>query len=157
MTTLRILGLTLAFTTSALAAPAFAICGQPAQARALVQQANGQINAYRRAAGLPPLSLNGALSKAAQAHACDMVTMGRHSHVGSNGSDLRHRLRSIGYQFRTANENVGKFGKSNAADWWYNSAGHRANLLSPSIKEVGLGLALGPDQRHYWVMVGGAR
>ena len=153
MTPLRALFLALTMT----AAPAYAGCVQPAQTGALLAQAQDQVNAYRRAAGLGALPVNPTLSKTAQDHSCDMARMGKHSHYGSNGSDLVRRLKATGYRYRAANENVGKFGKSNAADWWYNSPGHRANILSKNIKEVGFGVALGPDQQHYWVMVGGAR
>ena len=139
-----------------LGAPAFAACARPADEKARIGQALADINAYRKSAGLAALSTDGKLTKAAKAHACDMAAMGKHSHVGSNGSDLVKRLRSAGYKFRSANENVGKFGKSNAAQWWYNSSGHRANMLSPKIRDVGLAVALGPDNQFYWVMVGGS-
>lgn len=158
MPLIRALSLALALSVAAaLAAPAFAKCSQPAQTKALIEQINNQINAYRRMAGLAALYMNGALMTTAQDHACDMAAMGKHSHSGSNGSDLSRRLKTAGYRFRAANENVGRFGKSNAAEWWYNSSGHRANILSPAIKEVGFGVALGADQQQYWVMVGGAQ
>jgi uncharacterized protein YkwD len=138
-------------------APALAECTQPGQAQALLSEARQQINGYRGAAGLNPLAMNGTLSQTAQNHACDMVQMGRHSHTGSNGSDLTARLQRQGYRYRYANENVGKFNRSKAAQWWYGSSGHRANMLSGKAKEMGLGVALGPDGQHYWVMVSGAR
>lgn len=139
------------------ATPSFAACAKPAKADAMVHQARAEVNAYRKAAGLAALSLDGKLTKSAQNHACDMAHMGNYSHVGSNGSGLAHRIKAQGYMFRTANENVGKFGKSNAVDWWYNSPGHRANILSSEIRDVGLGVALGANNRLYWVMVGGAQ
>lgn len=139
------------------ALPAAARCTQPDTAKALMAQAQSQVDAYRRAAGLGPLSNNTALSKTAQAHACDMAAMGKWSHTGRNGSGIADRLKASGYRFRAANENVGKFGKTNAVQWWYQSPSHRSNILSRKIKEVGFGVALGPDNQLYWVMVGGAR
>jgi uncharacterized protein YkwD len=140
-------------------APALAhsACAPPPGAAALLAEARAQINAYRQAAGLGALTDNTTLANTAQTHACDMSRMGRHSHTGSNGSDLAARLRQGGYPFRAANENVGKFNKSRAADWWYGSPGHRKNMLSPKIKEVGLGVVQGADKQFYWVMLGGAR
>jgi len=140
-----------------IAAPALAACTAPSGAKALMAEARDQINSYRSAAGLGALALNTNLSKAAQDHACDMSRMGKLSHVGANGSDLVARLKRIGYAFRAANENVGKFNQTAAAKWWYGSPGHRANMLSLKINEVGLGVVQGADRQFYWVMVGGAR
>lgn len=131
-------------------------CTMPAGAEARMAQELAAINAYRRQAGLSAVTPSKTLSKIAQAHACDMKQMGKYSHVGSNGSDLKQRLKAGGYRFRTAVENVGQFqATTGAAQWWYGSRGHRANLLSPGIREAGLGVALGADRKYYWVMVGG--
>lgn len=140
-----------------LAAPAFAACNRPSDSGPRLAQTMREINAYRLSAGLPTLSKNSKLSRTAGAHACDMARMGKYTHYGSNGSDLAHRVKSQGYRFRIANENVGKFRPTtSAAHWWYGSAGHRHNIMSPKIKDVGFGVALGADDRLYWVMVGGA-
>ncbi|MDN5788701.1 CAP domain-containing protein [Pseudorhodobacter sp.] len=147
----------LAFVLCLCAAPmaAFA-CPQPGNTGALLKQAQAEINAYRKGAGLRALSSKKQLADIAQQHACDMAGMGKHSHVGSDGSDLGGRLRSGGYRFGAAVENVGKFSPStDAAQWWYKSAGHRANILSPQISDIGLGVALGTDNKRYWVMLGG--
>lgn len=142
----------------ATASPALsANCAKPAEAKAMLAQVSAEVNGFRRAAGLPALGNDSKLSKSAQAHACDMAGQGKFSHFGSNGSDLVRRLKDVGYRFRSANENVGRFRTAKtASDWWYNSAPHRANMLSPKIDEMGLGVALGADQQLYWVMVGGA-
>lgn len=140
-----------------LAFPAAAACNRPADSGPRVAQTMREINAYRLSAGLPALSKSAKLSRTAGAHACDMARMGKYSHYGSDGSDLSRRVKAQGYRFRAANENVGKFRPTtNAANWWYGSAGHRHNILSPKIREVGFGVALGADNRYYWVMVGGA-
>ncbi|SEN01328.1 Uncharacterized conserved protein YkwD, contains CAP (CSP/antigen 5/PR1) domain [Pseudorhodobacter antarcticus] len=139
-----------------LATTAHAACTPPTQSAALLQQAADKVNGYRAAADLEPLQINPTLANTAQGHACDMATAGHLSHVGTNGSDLVRRLKAAGYAFRSANENVGQFTRSDPADWWYNSTGHRANMLSPKITEIGLGVALGADQKLYWVMVGGS-
>ncbi|RUS59272.1 CAP domain-containing protein [Pseudorhodobacter sp. E13] len=142
----------------AMANPAFsADCAKPAEAKAMLAQVTADINGYRQAAGLPALVNDKKLAKSAQAHACDMAGQGQFSHFGSNGSDLVRRLKDVGYRFRSANENIGRFRTAKtASDWWCNSAPHRANMLSPKIDEMGLGVALGADQQLYWVMVGGA-
>lgn len=149
----RIIALLLALGVTS---PASADCAQPQSTQALKAEAMLGINGYRQSAGLAALSADSKLASSAQAHACDMARQGRHSHVGSNGSDLVRRLKSAGYRFRAAVENVGKFqSTTKAADWWYKSSGHRANMLSSKIGDVGLGVALGKDGQYYWVMVGG--
>jgi uncharacterized protein YkwD len=139
-----------------MASPAMAKCVIPTNAAAQIRETRGQINAYRAQAGLPALTQNTKLAAAAASHACDMADMGKISHSGSNGSDFAHRIKTRGYKFSAANENVGTFGTGKAAQWWYNSPGHRANMLSPKITEMGLGIALGADKQVYWVMVGGS-
>jgi uncharacterized protein YkwD len=139
------------------AVPALADCVKPADEPQQIAEAFGQINAYRAAVGLKALTQNAKLTTVAANHACDMADMGKNSHFGSNGADLVQRVKAQGYKFSAANENVGKFGKSKPAQWWYGSTGHRDNMLSAKIKEVGLGVALGPDKQFYWVMVGGSQ
>jgi uncharacterized protein YkwD len=138
------------------ALPALADCLRPADASTRVAQALAEVNSYRASAGLPGLSTDRKLEKTAENHACDMARMGHYSHIGSNGSELVDRLKAQNYRYRAANENVGQFRPStSAAGWWFNSPGHKANMLSPKIKSVGFGVAVGADQKHYWVMVGG--
>lgn len=138
------------------ALPAYANCTRPADTAQRMAQTLGQINSYRQAAGLPALVQNDKLTKAAAAHACDMAQMRKMSHKGSNGSNLPRRVEAQGYRFRIINENVGDV-TSNAAvaPLWFNSRGHRANILDRGITDIGLGLANGAGNRHYWVMVGG--
>jgi uncharacterized protein YkwD len=143
-------------TLTILAAPAVAKCVTPADQPQQIAEALAQINAYRAEAGLKPLSQNPKLTAVAANHACDMADMGKNSHFGSNGADLVQRVKAQGYAFSAANENVGKFGKSKPAQWWYGSSGHRDNMLSRKINEVGLGVAVGSDKQFYWVMVGGS-
>lgn len=140
-----------------LAPPALANCVTPADQSQQIAEVLGQINAYRAEIGLKRLTQNPKLTAVAANHACDMASMGKNSHFGSNGADLVQRVKAQGYKFSAANENVGKFGKSKPAQWWYGSSGHRDNMLSPKIKDVGLGVALGADKQFYWVMVGGSQ
>lgn len=140
-----------------MASPALAVCVTPADETEKISETFKQINAYRAQKRLNPLTQNPKLTAVAAHHACDMASMGKHSHVGSNGADLVTRIKKQGYKFSAANENVGKFGESKPAHWWFGSPGHRANILSPKIREIGLGVALGPDKQFYWVMVGGSQ
>jgi uncharacterized protein YkwD len=136
-----------------LATAAHATCPPPATGAAMMQQAADMVNGYRVSADLEPVQINPTLAAAAQTHACDMAAGAGITRVGTNRADLVRRLKAARYKFSAANENVGQFSTSNAAEWWYNSPGHRANILSSSSTEMGFGVALGADRKLYWAMI----
>jgi uncharacterized protein YkwD len=110
-------------------------------------------NAQRLQAGLNPLTRNQLLESAAQAHVADMDASNRYlAHTGSNGSDPVTRIAATGYkggwvdlgngQLRTiSSENaaVGYMTPAEVVNAWMNSAGHRAAILDPYTKEIGIG------------------
>lgn len=115
------------------------------------------INQERQKNGLRPLQVATALERAAQDHACDNANQRRISHIGSDGADLRARLRRAGYRFRAANENVGNYpATTHMFAAWMSSSGHRANILDRKATELGVGVATGADNRLYWVTNSGA-
>lgn len=151
---IRLISLCFALCVTAL--PAWSACTQPADAAQRIAQTMTQINGYRQSAGLPALAPNPKLVQAATAHACDMAQMRKMSHKGSNGSTLPQRVKAQGYRFRVINENIGDVTpNAPVGPLWFASSGHKANILDRGITDLGLGLALGAGNRHYWVMVGG--
>jgi uncharacterized protein YkwD len=148
------LGLTLA-----LAQPADA-CNVPSNAKALQSEVLGQINAQRKANGLPALKLAAKLDRAAQGHACDNAARRSISHDSSDGGTLTTRLKRAGYKYRAAAENTGRgFGTgTRAVEWWMNSPKHRTNILFNRVRDVGIGIALSdaPDNKIHWVVNFGA-
>ena len=110
-------------------------------------------NAQRLQAGLNPLTRNQLLESAAQAHVADMDASNRYlAHTGSNGSDPVTRIASTGYkggwvdlgngQLRTiSSENAasGQMTPAEVVNAWMNSPGHRAAILDPYTKEIGIG------------------
>jgi uncharacterized protein YkwD len=140
-----------------LCAPAALACALPPGAEALRSAAMEQINAQRRAEGLPALTPEPRLMQAAQAHACDNAGRRVMSHQGSDGSSLRDRLRRAGYGFRAANENVamGQRSADSVVTTWMNSQGHRRNILQRGTRDMGLAVALAADGRPHWVFVSG--
>jgi uncharacterized protein YkwD len=131
-------------------------CNIPANTDGLQKELLADLNAERRAAGLRPLTLSAKLEKAAQGHACDNANRRSISHDSSDGGTLKTRLRKVGYRFRAAAENTGRgFGTpARAVDWWMHSPHHRANILFPKMREVGIGIALSdaPDNKLHWVL-----
>jgi uncharacterized protein YkwD len=116
-------------------------------------------NAERSNAGLPSLRINGQLMEAAQLHAEQMVRLGRLEHVLSGAQYPRpeDRLAAAGYQWSAYAENIA-MGQSTAAaamDSWMHSSGHRANILSTSVTEIGIGFARDSAGRPYYVQVFG--
>ena len=132
--------------------PVSARCATPARNSVDTSRMVSLVNAQRAAHGLAPLRTSGKLARAAQAHACDNAARASYSHYGSDGSDLGMRLRRVGYRLSTAAENTG-LGFSDPeplVTYWMNSPGHKANILNPSITELGLGQADGA--RPTWVL-----
>lgn len=141
------------------ASSAQAACNLPEASEAMQAEALKSVNAERAQAGLRPLKFSRSLDKAAQGHACDNAHRREISHVSSDGSKLQHRLKRVGYRYRSAAENTGRGFRSgsSAVQWWMHSPKHKANILMRGIKEVGLGIALSeaPDNKLHWILVVG--
>jgi uncharacterized protein YkwD len=123
--------------------------------RTVVRATLCTLNAERARHGLPRLRLNKKLSAAARRHARDMVRRDYFAHDSLGGGSFVDRIRRSGYLRGASRWSVGEnlaWGSHERSTpraitaMWMNSAGHRANILSPAFREVGIGLALGaPD------------
>ena len=105
------------------------------------------INGERQRHGLPPLRLSTALSTAANEHSREMATGGFFAHESRDGSAFDRRLARFypraGHPGWAVGENLA-YGSpdltaAQAVNLWMHSPGHRANLLSPEWREIGLG------------------
>jgi uncharacterized protein YkwD len=108
-------------------------------------------NAERAKAGCKPLTSNAKLTSAAQAHSADMAKNDYFAHESQNGDTPFDRIKSLGYSFRAAAENIA-YGQTSAAsvmDAWMNSSGHKANILNCTYTQIGIGYAL-RGQTPYW-------
>jgi uncharacterized protein YkwD len=109
------------------------------------------VNQRRADHGRRPLRVNSHLATAATRHARDMVRHRYFSHVSRNGTTLEGRLRRSGYLrsgvFNVA-EDIG-WGMGNPASprnmvrSWMASPPHRAALLDPKMREIGMGIVAG--------------
>ena len=110
-------------------------------------------NAERAKAGLDSLRLNLQLQIAAQGHAENMARQTKLEHT-LDGKSFSQRIEAQGYDYQQVAENI-YFGSSEPADVvaaWMNSEGHRKNILTPDLKELGVGFAISDvNQRGYWV------
>lgn len=105
-----------------------------------------EINGFRADNGVGPLRQSSFLTRAAQAHAEDMVARGYFSHRsegGPNGTTLMARARSAGCSPRAVAENIARGQQSEGAvlTSWAGSPGHRRNMLNTRMTEYGLGRA----------------
>jgi uncharacterized protein YkwD len=110
------------------------------------------ISAYRLSRGLPPVSVDASLNRAAAAQASAMASRSLLSH--SAGGDLRSRLMAAGVRDVPAVENVGRGHVSwdRAIASWQRSPGHDANLRNVDATRIGFARAEGPGG-PWWALV----
>ncbi|NTU82778.1 MAG: CAP domain-containing protein [Chloroflexales bacterium] len=113
---------------------------------------------------LPPLTIADGLARAAKRHGRDMAANHFLGHTGPDGSDPGQRISEAGYQWG-AGEPVGAVWAENVAagyadpaavvQGWMESAGHRENMLSCALREVGGAVArrAGSTYGTYWTAV----
>jgi uncharacterized protein YkwD len=102
------------------------------------------INQARAARGVPPLKLGARLQKAAEAHSRAMARSGAFGH-----GNWYRRLRAHGVRGRMLGETiawgVGTDGSARAiVAMWLASPAHRATMLRPGFRRIGVGIAVGP-------------
>jgi hypothetical protein len=114
-----------------------------------------RVNQERMRNGLPPLALDPDLVVIARCHSLDMRDTPFVGHNSPTAGDLKERLRSAGYSFQYAAENVSKSpGLAEAHAAFLRSPGHRRNLLTPVASHFGVGVAFGGDpsgRRIYFI------
>jgi uncharacterized protein YkwD len=123
------------------------------QAAAALVEAHNLVRSERR---LPPLTVSGALQAAASTHARDMARRHWMSHRGGDFSSPFRRIRTQGYAFRRAGENVaaGYPSVDSVMKGWMRSPGHRGNILG-RYSEIGAACAIASDGTPYWCVTFG--
>jgi len=129
----------------------------PAQAQTpagkYAQQAFAATNANRAHNGLKALKASDCLKREAVRRAKAMAQQEQIFHA-----ELGPMMRNC--KLSTAGENVAygfSTGKSVVNDGWMTSEGHRANILNPSFRLMGIGARKGHDGRWYVSQVFGGR
>jgi hypothetical protein len=124
------------------------------------------VNQARLDEGLVPYALSSLLSTSAQRHADDLAMNQAASHIGSDGSMPRERIAQAGYAAWTqangelvAGEDfwIGRSSVEDALAYFLNDPPQRANLLSTTYREMGVGVATDADGRDYYVLDFGVR
>jgi uncharacterized protein YkwD len=113
------------------------------------------VNSYRQRAGAPRVTLNSLLNNAAIAYAADMASRQYMSHTGPGGTNAGVRITNAGYRWWIWGENVGAGQRTSlqAATSWYNSPSHRAIMLDPRYRHMGLGRVVAKDGTPYWCLL----
>jgi uncharacterized protein YkwD len=118
-----------------------------------------EVNNLRAANGLAAYSINAILMSTAQAQANYMAATGVVSHYGSGGTTQPQRLLAAGYPLagnlalgglRSENITAG-YNKSvqEAVQEWQGDAPHLNTMLSPSLREIGAGVAFVGNKVYY--------
>jgi uncharacterized protein YkwD len=99
------------------------------------------LNQSREAAGLAPLTASRALRGVARAHGEDMFAHGYFSHESRDGRLPLDRIEDAGLRPWHIGENLAfAHDVEQAHRLLMNSPGHRANILSPIYRKVGIGV-----------------
>lgn len=113
------------------------------------------VNAERAKAGLAPLTLNWQLSRVARYKSQDMIDRGYFAHQSPTYGSPFDMIESFGIRFSAAAENIA-YGQKTPADVmksWMSSPGHRSNILSGNVSEIGVGAAKAYNGTFYWTQL----
>ena len=112
-----------------------------------------EISAYRRAHGLSPVRADSRLSAVALKQAQAMASSGSISH--SAAGSFSSRVAALRKSRAAENIAAGFLSFAETLKQWEESAGHRANLLMPGAKKVGVASVANAKSpyRMFWAMV----
>ncbi|MDB7817931.1 SafA/ExsA family spore coat assembly protein [Intestinimonas butyriciproducens] len=110
------------------------------------------VNEIRVQNGLSALTYNWELSRVARYKSQDMVDNRYFSHTSPTYGTPFQMIRSFGLSYRSAGENIayGQRTPQAVVNAWMNSSGHRANILSSSYTQIGVGYVA---DGHYWTQM----
>ena len=116
------------------------------------------VNAYRAADGIPALVLDENLCNAANMRSIEMDYGNYFEHARKDGSSCFSVLGQCGItSFRTCGENIaaGQRSPSEVVESWYNSPGHKANMLNAEFTKMGLGYSNSGNGEYgtYWTQL----
>lgn len=110
-----------------------------------VDQVVGLTNQYRQEMGFSTLRLDPVLSEAARQKAEDMFADGYWAHVAPDGTTPWDFIRTAGYEYVYAGENLAKdFQDSEkVVAAWMDSPSHRQNVLNGNYRDIGVAVVNG--------------
>ena len=110
------------------------------------------VNEIRVKNGLNALIPDWELSRVARYKSQDMKDNNYFSHTSPVYGSPFNMMKKFGISYKTAAENIAKGQKTPQAvvNSWMNSSGHRANILNPSYKKIGVGYVA---NGNYWTQM----
>ena len=110
------------------------------------------VNEIRVKNGLNPLIADWELSRVARYKSQDMKDNNYFSHNSPIYGSPFTMIKNFGISYRSAAENIAKGQKTPQAvvNGWMNSSGHRANILNPTYKKIGVGYV---PSGNYWTQM----
>ena len=118
------------------------------------QTAGNLLNNDRARYNLSPLVIDPALCRIARIKSEDMLSNQYFAHTSPTSGDVRQMLRTFGYSFSAASENIAHHAtieKAQAA--FLSSPGHRKNILSSIYTKVGIGAAIDEKGHVYLTQI----
>jgi uncharacterized protein YkwD len=115
-------------------------------------------NAARSGAGLALLKIDAGATGVARQRALDMASRGYFAHVSPTGETAFSLLKAAGIGYLNSAENIAynTYSPSQtveaAMNGLLNSPGHYANIMSPTFKRVGIGVAVAGDHFYYAIV-----
>jgi len=118
---------------------------QSVDVSAMEQRMVDRINEIRAAHGLTPLKPNEDLNRIARGYSFRMNRFGYFGHYDHAGNDVAARMQAAEIRYSAVAENIAKninFSDpvETAIEGWMKSEGHRANILTGSFRETGVGI-----------------
>lgn len=112
-----------------------ALPAQPPQLHPIEARIIERTNAQRARHGLPPLSVDNRLLGSARRHAAWMT----------NSRSMTHTTQAVG-----ENIAMGQHSSGEVLTAWMNSPGHRANILNPGYRRIGVAAYRTREGTVYW-------
>lgn len=123
--------------------------------KALESEVVRLVNIERSKHGLAALKENWELSRVARYKSADMAAKNYFSHTSPTYGSPFRMMESFGIKYSSAGENIamGQRTPQEVMNAWMNSPGHRANILSPSYTQIGVGFAKNQSGKAYWTQM----
>ena len=103
------------------------------------------MNEKRVEAGLKPLTMDKTLLSVARYKSNHMIQNNYFDHTNPDGTNWTNWLKTIGYKYTATAENIAynSYDPVELFNQWWNSSGHRQNMMNPSYTKVGIGVVYG--------------
>ena len=127
----------------------------PNDIRALETEVIRLVNVERAKAGKSALVENIKVSDISRIKSRDFINSSYFSHTSPSYGTPFDMLRSFGITFTAAAENIarGQRTATEVMNSWMNSSGHRANILSSTYNQIGVGVARDNNGNSFWTQI----